>query len=102
MYNARIDSARILDERSSYKFFGDYEPLEFDAKNVTNLAVIACGYNVNQNWDDTLIQSVTLTYCDNDTEKKLVTKEEQVPYQVEKQRTVMKTIKVPFWEAIFH
>jgi hypothetical protein len=30
-----------------------------------------------------------------------VTKERQVPYQVEKQRTVMTTEKVPFWGAIF-
>lgn len=31
-----------------------------------------------------------------------VTKERQVPYQVEKQRTVIQTNKVPFWEVIFH
>jgi hypothetical protein len=30
-----------------------------------------------------------------------VTKERQVPYQVEKQRTVMQTEKVPFWEVFF-
>jgi len=30
-----------------------------------------------------------------------VTKERQVPYEVEKQRTVMQTKQVPFWEAIF-
>jgi len=34
------------------------------------------------------------------TENREVTKERQVPVQVEKQRTVLK--KVPFWEAIFH
>jgi hypothetical protein len=31
-----------------------------------------------------------------------VTKERQVPYQVEKQRTVVQTEKVPFWQTIFH
>jgi hypothetical protein len=31
-----------------------------------------------------------------------VTKERQVPYEhVQKQRTVMQTQKVPFWEVIF-
>jgi hypothetical protein len=46
------------------------------------------------------IQSVQLIQLA--IEEKTVTRERQVPYQVEKQRTVMQTKKVPFWEAIFH
>ena len=49
--------------------------------------------------------NVKLTWSDDVIEKKLVTKEKLVPYQipiqVEKQRTVIQTKKVPFWEALF-
>ena len=43
----------------------------------------------------TIVEKVQLIWFDE------VTKERQVPVQVEKQRTVMQTEKVPFWEAIF-
>jgi hypothetical protein len=36
-----------------------------------------------------------------ETEGKEVTKERRVPVLVEKQRTVMQTKRVPFWEAVF-
>ena len=55
---------------------------------------------------DQPILNVKLSWSDDITQKKEVTKEVQVPYeinvQVQKQRTVMHTQKVPFWEAIFH
>ena len=42
-----------------------------------------------------IIEKVQLTWSEE------VTKERQVPYQVEKQRTVIQTEKVPFWEVLF-
>jgi len=42
------------------------------------------------------IESMKLVWADE------VTKKHEVPYEVEKQRTVIQTKKVPFWEAIFH
>ena len=42
-----------------------------------------------------VIERVQLIWFDE------VTKERQVPYQVEKQRTVIQTEKVPFWEVLF-
>lgn len=42
-----------------------------------------------------------LKWCDYIKTEKEVTKQRQVPYQAEKQRTVMKTKKVPIWELLF-
>ena len=71
--------------------------LEFNSENITNLAILCCFCN-----DSTgPIQTVRLIWCDEITERKMVTKEKQVPYEAEKQRTVMQTKKVPFWEGIF-
>lgn len=70
--------------------------LEFDSHETKNLAIISCKVQFQP------VQEVQLVWCDNITEKRTVTKERQVPYQVEKQRTVMQMKEVPFWEAIFH
>jgi hypothetical protein len=51
---------------------------------------------LNTSTPNSIIKKVQLMWFDE------VTKERQIPYQVEKQRTVMQTKKVPFWEVIFH
>lgn len=48
------------------------------------------------------ISAFQLLWTDEVMGTKTVTKERQAPYQVEKQRTVMQTKKVPFWELFFH
>jgi hypothetical protein len=74
------------------------DKISFDAYGIREFAIIA------NTWNSNAISSVKLVWTDNITEKRTVTKEEQVPYQtlvqVEKQRTVMQTKQVPFWEAI--
>ncbi len=73
------------------------EPIVFDAKRIEEFFIFA------NTWNTQSISSVKLTWADDIIETKTVSKERQVPYQVpvqvEKQRTVMKTVKVPFWQA---
>lgn len=45
---------------------------------------------------------IDYVYDDVESHTQEITKYRQIPHQVEKQRTVMQTKKVPFWEAIFH
>lgn len=47
------------------------------------------------------IESIRIVWVDEVLETKTVAKERQVPYEVEKQRTVTQIKKVPFWEAVF-
>jgi len=73
--------------------------ITFDAKDIKEFAIlINVAPEIRQ-------PAVKLTWSDDIIEEKTVTKERQVPYevpvQVEKQRTVMQTKQVPFWEAIF-
>jgi hypothetical protein len=79
---------------------GPGDEISFDAKGIKEFAILANTWNVHP------ISSVQLVWSNDITEEQTVTKEKQVPYevpvQVEKQRTVMQTKKVPFWEAIFH
>jgi hypothetical protein len=93
------NSARILVELSADKATTEYD-IAFDAKGIKEFAVIASVI------PEVKPQIVKLTWSDDITEKQTVTKERQVPYEVavqlEKQRTVMQTQKVPFWEAVFH
>lgn len=78
----------------------------FDATGVKELAVIIATYSTSgkalENW---VKIDAKLTWTDKVTEVKTITKERQVPcqlpYQVEKQRVVIKTKKVPIWELIF-
>lgn len=108
-FNSRISSARYLGGwEYSYFAFEDghidlyktpqQKPFEFNITNVTNLAVIVCGAD----FQFEPVQAIKLTWCDNITEKRPVAVEVQIPYEVEKQRTVMQIKQVPFWEAIFH
>ena len=54
-------------------------------------------------WDEPVYLSLILKWTELDevTKYREVTKNHEVPVQVEKQRTVTKTVQVPFWEAIF-
>jgi len=72
----------------------------FDCKNIRQFAIISSrwGPYAKEGVD---IQSVQIVWADQTVENRTVTKERQVPYQVEKQRTVMQMKKVPFWEALF-
>jgi len=76
---------------------GQVGELSFDAKGIREFAILA------NTWNAHAVISVRLAWSDDIIEKKTVTKERQVPYQVpvqvEKQRTVMQTKKVPFWEV---
>jgi len=47
-----------------------------------------------------LTASINYVYDRIETSMREVTKYREVPYQVEKQRTITKTEKIPFWEAI--
>ena len=69
--------------------------ITFDATGVTDFAIFA------NTWNLYAIRSVELIWSDDTVEQKTVTKERQVPVQVEKQRTVMPTKKMPIWEAVF-
>ncbi len=71
----------------------------FDANNITEFGIFAT------TWDYYSVRSVKLNWTDEVMGQKTVTRERQVPYQVpaqaEKQRTVYKTVTVPFWDALF-
>jgi len=72
--------------------------ITFDAEGTEEFAILA-------NTRLSPISSVQLVWSEDIVEKKTVTKERQVPYQmpvqVEKQRTGLRTKSVPFWEVIF-
>jgi hypothetical protein len=71
--------------------------ITFDASGVTEFGIFAT------TWDAYSIRSVKLVWTDEVLGTKTVTSEKQVPYQVpyqvEKQRTVYNTETVPFWKA---
>jgi hypothetical protein len=70
--------------------------ISFDAKGIGEFAIFANTFNPSS------ILSVKLEWSNDITEQRAVIKERQVPYEVEKQRTILQTKKVPFWEALFH
>jgi hypothetical protein len=67
----------------------------FDTAGITEFAIFA------NTWNRYAVKNVELVWADDIIEPRTVTKERQVPVQVEKQRTVTTTEKVPFWEAVF-
>jgi hypothetical protein len=77
---------------------GAANQIVFDVNNIKEFGIFAT------TWDAYAIRSVKLVWTDEVIEPKTVTGERQVayqvPYQVEKQRTVYKTETVPFWDAI--
>jgi hypothetical protein len=93
-------NAILTDSKRTLKF----QPLDtsmgseisFDAEGIKEFAILVNSLNKRA------LQSVQLVWSDDIIEKRTVTKERQipyqVPYQVEKQRTLMASKKVPFWE----
>lgn len=67
----------------------------FDASGITVFAIFA------NTWNQYAVKSVELIWSDDTIEPKTITKERQVPVQVEKQRTVTTIEKIPIWEAVF-
>ncbi len=88
--------ARILGTLSVDKRTTD-DSSTFDAKGIKEFAIVI-GIE-----PELRPPTVKLTWSDDIIEQKAVAKERQVPYevpvQVEKQRTVMQTKKIPFWEV---
>ena len=78
---------------------GAASQIVFDASGITEFGIFAT------TWDAYAVRTVKLVWTDEVYGPKTVTGERQVPYQVpyqvEKQRTVYKTETVPFWDALF-
>lgn len=93
-----VNPARILGKLLLDKGTTD-DSITFDAGSIKEFAIVI---NVEP---EIRPPNVNLTWSDDIIEKRTVTKERQVPYevpvQVEKQRTVMQTKKIPFWGVIF-
>jgi len=101
--NAKLIDARYLGGESSLHFNDlGASVIEFDRKGAKIIGVLI--YGTKYSWNATM--TTTLVSYDTNVEEKTVTKERQVPYQVpyeiEKQGTVMQTKRVPFWESIFN
>ena len=82
---------------------GQIHTLTFDASNmkIFEIIFIAQGAYTCYSIDGLIELSVKELWTDEETKQKVVTKERQVPFQVEKQRLITKTKKVPIWELIF-
>jgi hypothetical protein len=95
-FNYTLSTARLLGEVRTGTGMDDY--IAFDAYGITEFGILATTWNAYS------ISSVYLSWVDEIIGKTTVTKERQVPYQVpyqvEKQRTVTKIQKVPVWEVI--
>ncbi len=102
--NSQLAVAKLI---SSTEGFGGHRgAFTVDITGVTELALIISSYQaVGSSLERWVEVDTQLVWTDKVTETKTVTKERQVPYevpyQVEKQRVVTKTKKVPFWELIF-
>ena len=94
--NTTLSTARLLGE--VYLGSGAGNQIVFDANGVGEFGIFAT------TWNAYAIRSVRLVWTDEVIGPKTVTGERQVPYQVpyqvEKQRTVYKSETVPFWDAI--
>ena len=94
--NYILSNARVLGElRTGVGMDGN---IVFDAEAVREFGIFAT------TWNAYTIGSVKLVWVDEVIGQQTITGEKQIPYQVsyqtEKQRTVIKTETVPFWEAI--
>jgi hypothetical protein len=94
--NYVLTNARMLGEVKTG--VGMDDDIVFDAEAVREFGIFAT------TWNAYTIGSVKLLWVDEVIGQQTITGEKQVPYQVpyqvEKQRTVIKTETVPFWEAI--
>jgi hypothetical protein len=95
--NAVLSTAPLLGEVRLGS--GAANQIVFDANEIREFGIFAT------TWNAYAIRSVKLIWTDEVIEPKTVTGERQVPYQVpyqvEKQRTVYKSETVPFWDAVF-
>lgn len=99
--NVKLNYARFLGGRSN--LWSDAESshaLELDPKSSSEIAVVISGPTFPQN----ARFSTSLAWSDNVTLLTTVQYNRQVPYEIEnkleKQRTVIKTVQVPFWELL--
>jgi hypothetical protein len=94
--NAVLSAAPLLGQ---IQLGSGVSQIVFDASTIREFGIFAT------TWDYYAISSVKLIWTDEVIGPKTVTGERQVPYQVpyqvEKQRTVYNTETVPFWDAIF-
>jgi len=99
--NTRIGQARFLAARTNLWSQPDNPVIEADAGKAAKIAVIISG-PVNR-WNARIAMSVLWTSTTLQTEpvidERQVTR--QVPYTVQKQRTVYEVRMVPFWEELF-
>ncbi|MDD5312293.1 MAG: hypothetical protein PHO26_04580 [Dehalococcoidia bacterium] len=101
--NIKLNYAKFLGGRQNiWSKNQDSYNLEFDLKDAREIAVIISGPINAQNVKFT----ASIAWADNHTEYRTVTAEHQVPFQqelrVEKQRTVLQTRQVPFWDILFN
>jgi hypothetical protein len=99
--NTRIAQARFLAARTNLWSQSDNPVIEADAGKATRIAVIISG-PVNR-WNARIAMSVLWTLTTSQTQpvtgERQVTR--QVPYTVQKQKTVYEVRMVPFWEVLF-
>lgn len=97
--NTKINQARFLGGRTNAWSNSDSpQTMQFDAGKAKNVAIVITG-PANQ-WNINV--GVKIIWQINKFETQTVTEERQVPrqvpYQVQKQRTVIKVKEVPFWK----
>jgi hypothetical protein len=96
-FNRVLGNARVLGQAVMGP--GAPEDITFDARGVWEFAILVNSYL------DHSIYHVELYWVDETAKDDVVTKQRQVPqevpYKVQKQRTVTEVRKVPFWEALF-
>jgi hypothetical protein len=95
-FNYLLSKARLLGEVRTGTGMSDY--IVFDADGIREFGIFATTWHIYP------LSSVYLIWVDEVIGKTTVTRERQVPYQVpyqvEKQRTVTEIQKVPVWEVI--
>ena len=100
--NIQLNQALFLGGRN-YLWSKQEDPqmLELNAGKAQKIGVIICG--PQNSWNIRI--SVTATWSSSITSYQPVTKErkieKQVPYTVQKQKTIYETRQAPFWEVLF-
>jgi hypothetical protein len=98
--NIKFNFARFLGGQADlWMNRGSSYDIDFDTRGARDIAVLFIGPTIPQNTRF----SASLLWSDQVTENVTRTVERQAPYQVEqrirKERTVSKTVQVPFWQA---
>ncbi|MCX6005595.1 MAG: hypothetical protein NT082_07990 [Chloroflexi bacterium] len=100
--NIKLNYAKFIGGRQNiWSKNQDTYTMEFDLKGAGEIAILISGPTIPQNARFT----TSIAWTDNRTEYRTVTAEHQVPshkeLQVEKQRTVLESKQVPFWDILF-